>query len=127
MAEDNPPVFNYILSFILVGLAWGFTTPFIRRAALTYTAPSVATHPSLSESRPWISRKAALAFWTLLSLLSKPSYAVPLVANLTGSIWFFLLVGQAGKLTSYVVKHGISVWYWQMSSSTESASESTKG
>merc|ERR1712169_42448 len=50
MAEDNPPVFNYILSFILVGL---------------------------------------------VDLLKTPRYAVPLLLNLTGSIWFFLLIGQA--------------------------------
>lgn len=30
--------------------------------------------------------------------MTKPAYAMPLVANLTGSIWFFLLVGQAGEL-----------------------------
>lgn len=94
--EQTPSPFNYILSFLLVALCWGFTTPFIRKAAINYTAPSPATHPSLSPSKPWLSRKIALAFWTLISLLSKPSYAVPLVANLTGSIWFFLLVGQAG-------------------------------
>ncbi|KAK5084947.1 hypothetical protein LTR70_002121 [Exophiala xenobiotica] len=93
--EQTPSPFNYILSFLLVALCWGFTTPFIRKAAINYTAPSPATHPSLSPSKPWLSRKIALAFWTLVSLLSKPSYAIPLVANLTGSIWFFLLVGQA--------------------------------
>lgn len=99
MSEISTPTpLAYTTSFLLVAVCWGFTTPFIRRAALTYTAPSPSTHPSLSESRSWLARKAALAFWTLLSLLSKPSYAIPLVANLTGSIWFFLLVGQAGKL-----------------------------
>lgn len=97
--EQTPSPFNYILSFLLVAICWGFTTPFIRKAAINYTAPSPATHPSLSPSKPWLSRKIALAFWTLVSLLTKPSYAVPLVANLTGSIWFFLLVGQAGKST----------------------------
>ena len=95
--EPSPSPFNYILSFLLVAICWGFTTPFIRKAAINYTAPSPTTHPSLLPSKPWLSRKAALAFWTLVSLLTKPSYAIPLVANLTGSIWFFLLVGQAGK------------------------------
>jgi drug/metabolite transporter (DMT)-like permease len=28
-------------------------------------------------------------------LLKSPAYAVPLLINLTGSVWFFLLVGQA--------------------------------
>lgn len=95
MVDSSPSPFAYVVSFLLVAVCWGFTTPFIRKAAINYSAPSPATHPSLSPNRPWLSRKVALAFWTLVSLLTKPSYAIPLVANLTGSIWFFLLVGQA--------------------------------
>ena len=38
--------------------------------------------------------RAAYAVW---DLLRRPAYAIPLVINLTGSIWFFLLIGQAGK------------------------------
>lgn len=98
MADGGPSAFAYILSFLLVAICWGFTTPFIRKAAINYTAPSPATHPSLSPSKPWLKRKLAFAFWTLVSLLTKPAYAIPLVANLTGSIWFFLLVGQ-GELS----------------------------
>lgn len=97
MAESDtsrPSPFNYILSFLLVGLCWGFTTPFIRRAAITYNAP---TNPSITDpSKSWLSRKIALAFFTVIGLFKKPSYAIPLIANLTGSIWFFLLVGKAG-------------------------------
>ncbi|KAJ9499348.1 hypothetical protein LTR99_008677 [Exophiala xenobiotica] len=101
MAEPSPPVsappppspFNYILSFLLVGICWGFTTPFIRRAAVNYIPPS---HPSITDpNRSWISRQIAKAFFTVLGLLRSPGYAVPLLLNLTGSIWFFLLVGQA--------------------------------
>lgn len=93
---STPSPFNYILSFLLVGLCWGFTTPFIRRAAVNYTAP---TNPSITDpSRSWLSRQIAKAFFTVVGLVKKPSYAIPLVANLTGSIWFFLLVGQAGTL-----------------------------
>ncbi|EHY58811.1 hypothetical protein HRR83_007537 [Exophiala dermatitidis] len=95
-APSNPPTpspFNYILSFLLVGICWGFTTPFIRKAAVNYTAPS---HPSITDpNRSWISRQIAKAFYTVIGLLKSPGYAVPLVMNLTGSIWFFLLVGQA--------------------------------
>ncbi|MCJ1341539.1 hypothetical protein MMC09_006835 [Bachmanniomyces sp. S44760] len=98
-----PSSFAYITSFLLVGMAWGFTTPFIRRAALTYTPPR----------RPWLEekeeeerdvtkygylRKSSLkGVFTILDLLRNPTYSVPLVMNLTGSIWFFLLVGKAGK------------------------------
>jgi hypothetical protein len=89
-----PSPFNYILSFLLVGICWGFTTPFIRKAAVNYTPPS---HPSITDpNRPWLSRQITKAFFTVLGLLRSPGYAVPLLLNLTGSIWFFLLVGQAG-------------------------------
>ncbi len=30
-----------------------------------------------------------------MDLLRSPAYAVPLVINLTGSVWFFLLIGRA--------------------------------
>ncbi|PYH48992.1 uncharacterized protein BP01DRAFT_333237 [Aspergillus saccharolyticus JOP 1030-1] len=175
-AIDQPPVFNYILSFLLVGVAWGFTTPFIRRAAADFNArqeartgpaparahqqhdadnvspnnepnsddddetvplnpiptsrgPSEHEHnqPStdnsnddnLSETdlpppppppsqqpawmrqqsasaqqKSWLKTKIVSVFWTVVNLLRTPAYSVPLVVNLTGSIWFFLLVGK---------------------------------
>lgn len=31
-------------------------------------------------------------------LLRRWQYAVPLVVNLTGSVWFFVVVGKAGKI-----------------------------
>lgn len=93
----NPSPLAYILSFLIVGLCWGFTTPFIRRAALTYTTP---THPSITDpGRSWLTRQLAKAFFTILGLLKSPGYAVPLLCNLTGSVWFFLLVGKAGEVT----------------------------
>lgn len=39
-----PPLTNYILGFLLIGIAWGFTTPFIRSAAKGHKPPS---HPIL--------------------------------------------------------------------------------
>lgn len=94
----TPSPFNYILSFLLVGICWGFTTPFIRKAAVNYTAPS---HPSITDpNRSWIARNLSKAFFTVLGLLRSPAYAIPLVLNLTGSIWFFLLIGQAGTFRS---------------------------
>jgi hypothetical protein len=100
----TPSPFNYILSFLIVGLCWGFTTPFIRKAAITYQVPS---NPSITDpNRPWLLRQIAMIFFSIIGLLRSPRYAVPLVLNLTGSIWFFLLVGQAGKLldlTDFIV------------------------
>lgn len=96
-SSPTPSPFAYILSFLLVGLCWGFTTPFIRRAAVNYTAPN---HPSITDPRrSWLSRQIAKAFFTVVGLLKSPGYAIPLLCNLTGSVWFFLLVGKAGTCT----------------------------
>lgn len=96
--DSEPPVpppslFRETLGFLLVGMAWGLTTPFIRRAAINLSA-----HPSSSSNQSgqsWIQAKISKAIWTVLNLLRTPAYAIPLVINLTGSIWFFLLVGKA--------------------------------
>ncbi|KAE8372095.1 hypothetical protein BDV26DRAFT_274803 [Aspergillus bertholletiae] len=150
VTPDQPPVFNYILSFLLVGVAWGFTTPFIRRAAADFNArqeqhsqsqPQAPApqepvsdeqelqqtngdntdhesetpgededHPLPAASaanthtqqpawmRPsnsgWLRTKITTLFWTVINLLRTPAYSIPLIINLTGSVWFFLLVGQ---------------------------------
>ncbi|KAK3307871.1 uncharacterized protein B0T15DRAFT_87172 [Chaetomium strumarium] len=100
-----PPTINVILSFLLVGLAWGFTVPFIRRAARDHRPRD--RRPSSSEeeedgkrnlSGTWWARlktRVCGAAYAVLDLLRNPRYAVPLVLNLTGSVWFFLLIGQA--------------------------------
>lgn len=138
---DQPPVFNYILSFLLVGVAWGFTTPFIRKAGVefqkrqeqqqqqqqptelqptrstnenrigdgsesdedqppppppTTTAPQPAWMSPQRTSSSWLRTKIVSVFWTVVNLLRTPAYSVPLVINLTGSVWFFLLVGKHG-------------------------------
>ncbi|KAL3488500.1 hypothetical protein BJX62DRAFT_211686 [Aspergillus germanicus] len=145
--SDQPPVFNYVLSFLLVGMAWGGTTPFIRRAAKDFQARQEAHQdqaqatelrntqstdddrsgndsesdedqplPSPSNfaestaadtagpqpawmnrspsSSSWLRTKIFSIFWTVVNLLRTPAYSIPLVINLTGSIWFFLLVGK---------------------------------
>ncbi|OJJ99460.1 hypothetical protein ASPACDRAFT_120908 [Aspergillus aculeatus ATCC 16872] len=171
---DQPPVLNYILSFLLVGVAWGFTTPFIRRAAADFNArqeartglsqgehdpdtanaippntygnneperdaqtvplnpistsehnrPSTDSNSDNDDSasetdlpptppsqqpvwmrqqssvhhpqpqKSWLRTKIVSVFWTVVNLLRTPAYSIPLVVNLTGSIWFFLLVGK---------------------------------
>ena len=91
----SPSVFRWILGFLLVGMAWGLTTPFIRRAAIHFR-PS--PHPSLENpSNSWLKKKILKGIFTVIDLLRSPAYALPLLINLTGSVWFFLLIGQAGK------------------------------
>jgi len=97
-SPPSPPTVNYVAGFLLVGLAWGLTTPFIRRAARAHSPPP---HPVLESDAvrngPWLKRKALVAFFAVADLLRNPRYAVPLLLNLTGSVWFFLLIGQAGE------------------------------
>ncbi len=45
----------------------------------------------------WVKFKVLKGIFTVVDLLRSPSYAVPLVINLTGSVWFFLLIGKAGE------------------------------
>ncbi|KAI0812042.1 integral membrane protein [Xylaria sp. FL0064] len=94
-AEPHPPAINYVAGFLLVGIAWGLTTPFIRRAAKTHNPPA---HPLLARDdvkASWLKSKLCGTFFAVADLLRNPGYAVPLLINLTGSVWFFLLIGQA--------------------------------
>ncbi|KAI1107075.1 integral membrane protein [Jackrogersella minutella] len=91
----QPPAINYVVGFLLVGLAWGLTTPFIRRAARDHNPPA---HPLLARDdvkASWLKSKVYGAFFAVVDLLRNPRYAIPLLINLTGSVWFFLLIGQA--------------------------------
>ncbi|KAK1250528.1 hypothetical protein MKX08_010531 [Trichoderma sp. CBMAI-0020] len=101
--DPRPPAINYILSFLLVGLAWGLTTPFIRRAARAHKPDpahaAILDRPAVQAS--WLRRTLYGAFFSVLDLLRNPRYAVPLVLNLTGSVWFFLLIGKAGMYHQY--------------------------
>ncbi|KAK3327076.1 hypothetical protein B0T19DRAFT_420716 [Cercophora scortea] len=94
-SPSTPPTINYILSFLLVGLAWGFTTPFIRRAARDHHPPPhpLLETPAVRDSR--VRRTLYGGFFAAVDLLRNPRYAVPLLLNLTGSVWFFLLIGKA--------------------------------
>ncbi|KAH6674321.1 putative transmembrane protein like protein [Halenospora varia] len=93
--DPSPSIFRYVIGFLLIGLAWGFTTPFIRRAAVSHKPPP---HPILSTpavERSWVKRKVYGTFFGVTDLLRNWRYALPLVINLTGSVWFFLLIGKA--------------------------------
>lgn len=62
---------------------------------MDYAPPS---HPSLEDSSRYrLTRLILKAFWAVMDLLRRPAYAVPILINVTGSVWFFLLIGQAGK------------------------------
>jgi len=91
--ETQPSIFRWTLGFLLVGMAWGLTVPFMRRAAINYTAPS---RPILSDANVSRLRRLLLKVtYAVFDLLRRPAYLIPLLINVTGSIWFFLLIGKA--------------------------------
>jgi hypothetical protein len=52
--------------------------------------------PSLTDpSNSWLKTKVLGIWYAVTGVLSRPAYAVPLLLNVTGSIWFFILIGQA--------------------------------
>jgi hypothetical protein len=88
----GPSFFRLVLGFLAVGIAWGFTTPFIRKAAITHKAP---VRPEISDTSTLVKRRILYTWYSIYDLISRPAYSVPLLLNLSGSVWFFLLVGQA--------------------------------
>jgi hypothetical protein len=34
-------------------------------------------------------------YYAVIGVLSRPAYAIPLLLNVTGSVWFFVLIGKA--------------------------------
>jgi hypothetical protein len=94
----QPSLFRYVLGFLAVGIAWGFTTPFMRRATMDYVAPS---RPELEDKNASLAKRKILSIWySIFDLVRRPAYFIPLLMNLSGSVWFFLMVGQAGECLS---------------------------
>ena len=94
----SPSIWRWVLGFLAVGACWGLTTPFMRRAAVIRDQQPKQQRPYLTSDAPWLKRKIWSILYAVMDLLRNPAYAVPLLLNVTGSIWFFLLIGQAGKM-----------------------------
>ena len=91
----QPSLLQWTLGYLLVGMAWGLTTPWIRKAAVSFKQPD---RPFIdAPGNGWLKKKILRALYTVLDLLRSPTYTLPLLINLTGSVWFFLLVGKAGQ------------------------------
>ncbi|KAF2249494.1 hypothetical protein BU26DRAFT_531287 [Trematosphaeria pertusa] len=92
-SDPQPSLFRWILGFLMVGACWGLTTPFMRKAAMNYTPPP---RPSVTDpNNSWLKRKILGVWYAVIGVLSRPAYAVPLLLNVTGSVWFFILIGKA--------------------------------
>ncbi|KAG9571055.1 hypothetical protein KCU71_g719, partial [Aureobasidium melanogenum] len=96
-AQPSPGLFRYVLGFLLVGAAWGLTTPFMRRAAVSSSSSSTPESRAWLEhpNAPWLKAKVWGVLYGVWDVLRNPAYAIPFLINVTGSVWFFLLIGQA--------------------------------
>ena len=93
----SPSVWRWVIGFLIVGACWGLTTPFMRRAAVARDKQPKQLRPySTDPNVTWAKRKVYGVVYAVLDLLRNPAYAIPLLINVTGSVWFFLLIGQAG-------------------------------
>ena len=53
-------------------------------------------HSALTDpNNSWLKKKVLGVLYAVIGVLSRPAYAVPLLLNVTGSVWFFILIGKA--------------------------------
>lgn len=58
-----------------------------------YTPPQ---RPALTDpDNSWLKKKVLGVLYAVIGVLSRPAYAIPLLLNVTGSVWFFILIGKA--------------------------------
>lgn len=68
-----------------------------KRAAVSRDQKPTPSRLATSDpNTPWLKRKISDTMSAVYDLLRNPAYSVPLLLNVTGSVWFFLLIGQAG-------------------------------
>lgn len=102
----SPPIWRWVIGFLAVGACWGLTTPFMRKAAVIREQQPKQIRPYLTSDAPWVKRKIWGILYAVIDLLKNPAYAAPLLLNVTGSVWFFLLIGQAGKILAICLDDG---------------------
>lgn len=108
-SEASPPMWRWVIGFLLVGMAWGLTTPFMRKGALSKDQKPKPKRPIIEDTNAsWLKKQDMGVIYAVVDLLRNPAYAIPLLLNVTGSVWFFLLIGQAGKISN--VRIGFSAF-----------------
>lgn len=110
--ETPPPTWRWVVGFLLVGMAWGLTTPFMRKGAISKEKKPAPKRPILNDADvSWIRRTVLSIVYSVVDLLKNPAYAIPLLLNVTGSVWFFLLIGQAGEyLVMDILRSSLNVY-----------------
>ncbi|KAI7051797.1 hypothetical protein KC362_g70 [Hortaea werneckii] len=51
-STPEPPIWRWVVGFLLVGVAWGFTTPFMRKAALHRSSMQSVTCLQIPRTQP---------------------------------------------------------------------------
>ena len=74
--------FTPLVGYFLVGLLWGVTNPFIKRATVSMKAAEASRNPATSKSH--------LA--TLRQFCSEPKSFVPFLVNQMGSLVFYYML-----------------------------------
>lgn len=108
---SEPSAFRWTIGFLLVGAAWGLTTPFMRQAAVKREEQSKksSAHRTFLDNpqTSFLDKKIWSLIYAVWDLIRQPAYAIPLLINLSGSIWFFLLIGHAGQFISLALVSSI--------------------
>lgn len=86
--------FASLLSSLLFSFAVAYHKTYATNTCpRNYTPPH---RPALTDpNNSWLKRKILGVLYAVIGVLSRPAYAVPLLLNVTGSVWFFILIGKA--------------------------------
>jgi hypothetical protein len=84
----------------------------MRKGAISKEKKPAPKRPILNDADvSWIRRTVLSIVYSVVDLLKNPAYAIPLLLNVTGSVWFFLLIGQAGEyLVMDILRSSLNVY-----------------
>ncbi|CAG9461989.1 unnamed protein product [Pedinophyceae sp. YPF-701] len=102
-----------LLPFVLIGVVWGSTNPFIKRGSEAAARRAAQRHAK----RHGPAKASAATQPGALDLLLTPSYVVPQAINLLGSAAFTALLGytrvtRAGPVTNAVALSSTALCGW---------------
>jgi hypothetical protein len=80
--------------FVLTACIWGITNPFIKRGSIVLNENRNRRSMKLENGSNWMQN--FIFEWILL--IQTPSYTIPWIINLMGSILYYITLNQAGKM-----------------------------